>query len=81
MLKLSDVVAIGELMRSPAAEGLKITLARVPTLNDGAGGTLKVGFVADGVVGWLLARIDLAVFFVGEGEEGKWAGEAPLISS
>ena len=69
------------LVHSEASEGLNVTLARVPTLNDCKGGTLKVGFVGDSCVGWLLARNDLATFFVGEAEEPKWAGDIPLISS
>lgn len=38
----TDVVATGELMRGPLASGIKVTLARVPTLTNGEGGTLKV---------------------------------------
>ena len=71
----------GALVNSDATEGLNVTLARVPTLNNLKGGTLKVGFVGDYHVGWLLARNDLATFFIGEVEEPEWAGEIPLISS
>jgi len=77
----TDVVAIGKLMQSSAATGLDVTLARVATLNDADGGTLKVGFIGDGKVGWMLARRDLAIFFVDEAEDPKWAGQLPFISS
>lgn len=40
-------MATGELIRSDAGKGLKITLARVPTLADGKGGTLHVGFIGE----------------------------------
>ncbi|KAF8311129.1 uncharacterized protein EI90DRAFT_2922344 [Cantharellus anzutake] len=76
-----DVVATGELVHSEASDGLNVTLARVPTLNDSKGGSLKVGFVGDRYVGWLLSRNDLATFFVGEAEKPEWAGEIPLLSS
>ncbi|KAF9517579.1 hypothetical protein BS47DRAFT_1314310 [Hydnum rufescens UP504] len=77
----TDVVAIGKLMQSSAATGLDVTLARVATLNDADGGSLKVGFIGDGKVGWMLARRDLAIFFVDEAEDPKWAGQLPFISS
>jgi len=77
----TDVVATGELMQSEASAGIIVTMARVPTLTDGEGGTLKVGYVADGTVGWQLARKDFATFMVDEGEQSRWGGEIPLLSS
>jgi hypothetical protein len=38
-------VATAELVRSEAGRELDITLARVPTLADGKGGSLKVDFI------------------------------------
>lgn len=45
----SDVVATAELMRSEETKklGLEITLARVPTLTGGEGGTLNVGYIGE----------------------------------
>ncbi|KAF8317580.1 NAD(P)-binding protein [Clavulina sp. PMI_390] len=76
-----DVVATGKLMESDAAKGLQITIARVPTLTDGAGGSLHVGYIGSNGQGWTLARVDLATFFIGEAENPAWVGEAPLCSS
>lgn len=40
-----DVVATAELVRSDAGKELEITLARVPTLADGTGGSLNISFI------------------------------------
>jgi len=77
----TDVVATGELIRSGAGKGLQITLARVPTLTNGEGGSLHVGYIGETNQTWTLTRFDLANFFVSEAESPKWANEAPLLSS
>jgi len=76
-----DIVALGKLFESGAAEGLDVTIIRVPILTNGPRSNVQAGYVGDGKVGWFLSRKDLGWFFVTEVETGEWAGKLPVISS
>jgi putative NADH-flavin reductase len=77
----SDVVAIGEVIRSTKGDALDWTIVRVPILTNNDSEEVLAGHVGDGITGFTLSRKAYAAFTVHEVENMEWIKEAPLISS
>jgi putative NADH-flavin reductase len=77
----SDMVAIGEVIRSAKGDALDWTIVRVPVLTDNDSEEVVAGHIGDGITGYRLSRKAYAAFTVNEVENMEWIKEAPLISS
>lgn len=72
---------IGAFVEWQPSEQLNWTLFRVPFLTNGKAGPVKASWAGRGEDGMFLSRKSLARWVLGEIEEKKWVGDAPLISN
>lgn len=72
-----DVVELGKVIQS--SQGIDWTIARVGKLTDGSGGNVSAGYVGREGTGILLARKDLAKWYLDELENGKWIHQMPVV--
>ena len=75
----TDIVAVGEVIRG--SEDIDWTLVRVPVLKNNKNREVRVGYIGDGVVGYMLSRQGFAAFVIQELEKGEWIKCAPLVTS
>ncbi|KAG7099555.1 hypothetical protein E1B28_001388 [Marasmius oreades] len=76
-----DMVAIGETIS--AADDMDWTIVRVPILTDKNVRDIHTGYIGDGKMGTLLARVGFAVFVIGElfSVQPQWLQKRPMICS